>query len=149
MSPSKGFAALSSLSRLPGVELTFAGNWCPDIDPANTTVAGVLRSKELADLLRASDAMVHAAVNDACSNSIIEALACGLPVVYRDSGGNRELAGDYGVPLADDYAAVMSALRKQWGSLRQRVLDHRRRFLIGRAAAEYVAAFRDLTGSEG
>ena len=143
-SPTKGFAALASLSRLPGVELTFAGNWCPDVEPVDTTVVGLLRSEQLADLLRASDAMVHAAVNEPCSNSIVEALACGLPVVYRDSGGNRELAGDYGIPLTDDYAAVMSSLATQWSVLRQRVLDHRRRFLIGRAATEYVAAFREV-----
>lgn len=143
-SPSKGFAALADISRLSGVQLTFAGNWCPDVDPAATTVAGVLRSKELASLLRASDAMVHAAENEPCSNSIVEALACGLPVLYRDSGGNRELAGDYGLPLTPDRPAAVSSLARQWAALRRRVLHHRRRFLIGRAAAEYVAAFREV-----
>lgn len=141
-SPSKGFAALASLSQLPRVELTFAGNWCRDVDPAETTMVGVLRSEQLADLLRASDAMVHAAVNEPCSNSIVEALACGLPVLYRDSGGNRELAGDYGVPLTPDPSAAVSALASQWPAIREKVLDDRRRFLIGRAAAEYVAVFR-------
>lgn len=147
-SPSKGFAALASISRLPGVELAFAGNWCPDVDPADTTLVGVLRSEKLADLLRASDAMVHAAVNEPCSNSIVEALACGLPVLYQDSGGNRELAGDYGVPLTPDYSGAVSALAKQWTAIREKVLDDRGRFLIDRAAAEYVAAFRGLIRGE-
>ena len=147
-SPSKGFAALASLSQLDGVELTFAGNWCRDVGPADTTIVGVLRSEQLAELLRASDAMVHAAVNEPCSNSIVEALACGLPVLYRDSGGNRELAGDYGIPLTDDYRAAVSDLARQWDALREKILDHRQRFLIGRAAAEYVATFRDVIGQE-
>lgn len=33
-SPGEGFAALAANSRLPGVQSTFAGNWCPDVDPA-------------------------------------------------------------------------------------------------------------------
>ena len=105
--PLKGFATIAEVSRLPGVELTFVGNWCPDVDPANVKVAGVLRSAELAEVMRSSHAMIHAGWNEACSNAIVEAMACGLPIVYRDSGGNRELAGDYGVPLTDDLSEVI------------------------------------------
>ena len=141
--PSKGFSTLAAISRLPGVQLTFAGNWCPDIDPAKTRLVGTLHSVKLAELLRSSDAMVHAAVNEPCSNSIVEALACGLPVMYRDSGGNRELAGDYGVALTEDLEETVATLTSRWPSLREKVIDHRPRFLIPRAAEEYLVAFQD------
>ena len=95
--PRKGFATIARVSRLAGVEVTFVGNWCADVDPAGVRLAGVMRSKELAEVLRSSHAMLHAGWNESCSNAIVEAMACGLPIVYRDSGGNRELAGDYGV----------------------------------------------------
>ncbi len=141
--PRKGFDILSELSKLPGVELTFAGNWCPEIDPANVKLAGVLQSHELADLMRSSHAMVHAGLNEACSNSILEAMACGLPVIYRDSGGNRELAGEFGVPITGDLPGVIEGLRRQLPDLRRELLENSDRFFIERAAKEYVSAFRE------
>ena len=38
--------------------------------------------------------------DDPCSNALLEALACGLPAAYRDSGGHPELVGEGGLPFA-------------------------------------------------
>ena len=40
--------------------------------------------------------------NDPCSNALLEALACGLPALYRQSGGHPELVGDAGLPFRAD-----------------------------------------------
>ena len=140
--PRKGFAALAQVSRLPGVELTFAGNWCPDIDPASVKIAGTLDSRNLGALMRASHAMIHAAWNEPCSNAIVEAMACGLPVIFRDSGGSRELVGDYGVAMSDNLADSVDALKSKYVDFRRRVLDNREEFLISRAAGEYLSLFK-------
>ena len=139
--PLKGFATLADVSRQPGVQLTFVGNWCPAVDPANVKVMGVLKSEQLAEVMRSSHAMIHAAWNEPCSNAIVEAMACGLPVIYRESGGNRELAGGYGVPLSEDLMEVLHRLKEQYDDLRQNILDSRDSFLINRAAREYIAMF--------
>ena len=53
------------LRALSGVELTFAGNWCHDVDPANVNLARVLNSHELAALMRSNHVtMIHAAWNE-------------------------------------------------------------------------------------
>lgn len=63
-----------------------------------------------------TDAAVHA---EGCSNSIMEYMACGLPVVASDSGGNRELVTDgvtgYLVPSGDAAALArrLVGLREQ------------------------------------
>ena len=140
--PRKGFATLADVSRLPGMEVTFAGNWCPDVDPANVRLLGVLDSTEVAGVLRSSHAMIHAGWHESSSNAIMEAMACGLPVIYRDSGGNRELAGDYGIPLEEDLSETVNNLRHRYAELRRKVITDASRFAIGRAAEEYVAFFR-------
>lgn len=81
-------------------------------------------SEALARLLREHDVFVTASANDPCSNAVLEALACGLPVVFLDSGGHPELVGDAGRPfreqeeiprlldeIAADYTRVQGAIR--------------------------------------
>lgn len=58
-------------------------------------------SEKLADYLRQSDLYITASQNESCSNALIEALSCGLPAVYLDSGSNSELVGYGGLPFND------------------------------------------------
>ncbi len=51
------------------------------------------------EVYRRADAYVMTKHNDPCPNTVLEALACGLPVLYSDSGGVGELVGDCGVAL--------------------------------------------------
>lgn len=76
-------------------ELTYVGN-CP-IKLPRWKVVPPLPSEELATLLHGQDVYVTASRNDPCSNALIEALACGLPALYLDSGGHPELAGFAGL----------------------------------------------------
>jgi len=50
-----------------------------------------VRSGELAEILKQHDIYVTASQNDPCSNSLIEALSCGLPAVVLNDGGHPEL----------------------------------------------------------
>ena len=56
-------------------------------------------SLELAKRLRQHDIYVTASQNDPCSNAVIEALSCGLPVLYLNDGGHPELVGFGGLPF--------------------------------------------------
>ena len=53
-------------------------------------------------MLRTQDLYVAPSWDDPCSNALLEALACGLPTAYRDSGGHPELVGEAGVPFHED-----------------------------------------------
>ena len=48
------------------------------------------------------DVYVAPSRDDPCSNALLEALACGLPAAYRDSGGHPELVGEGGLPFRED-----------------------------------------------
>lgn len=55
---------------------------------------------KIADILRSCDVAFMPYMYDACSNSILEAQACGLPVIYSPTGGTPEIIEN---GLAIDY----------------------------------------------
>lgn len=71
--------------------MTFIGN--SPIEFQSITMLKALSRAELGNELRQNDIFIFASQDDACSNSVIEALACGLPTVALDSGGNAEIVG--------------------------------------------------------
>jgi glycosyltransferase involved in cell wall biosynthesis len=66
--------------------------------------------ERVAQLLREHDVYVAGSLHDPCSNALLEALACGLPAVYANSGGHPEIVGDAGVPFesAEDALEAIS-----------------------------------------
>lgn len=56
-----------------------------------------MKSIDLAKQLKNSDIYITSSQNDPCSNSLIEALSCGLPVIYLDQGGHPELVKKAGI----------------------------------------------------
>jgi glycosyltransferase involved in cell wall biosynthesis len=100
--PRKGADALAWLDRHldpARFEMTFVGR-APAAFQRIRTV-GPVGSERVADLLRSHDLYVAPSLDDPCSNAVIEALACGLPVAYRRSGGHPELVGGGGLPFDD------------------------------------------------
>lgn len=55
---------------------------------------GTVSGTDVPKLARSSHMLYCAEVNPPCPNSVIEALACGLPVIGFDTGSLRELVGD-------------------------------------------------------
>lgn len=70
-------------------EVIFVGN--SPITFKNIKNLGVMDSQKLANELRRSDLYITASQKDPCSNSLIEAMSCGLPVVALNDGGHPEL----------------------------------------------------------
>ena len=140
--PRKGFSLLAQISQLPEVEVRFIGQWPSSIPSANVQLMGTQSSYHVAEMIRTSDAMIHPASNEPCSNAILEALACGLPILFRDSGGNRELAGEYGTPISNDLRSDIAQLRSRYKEFRSKILENRHRFLISQAVKGYLEAFQ-------
>ncbi len=91
-------------------EFVFAGRIEGSFE--NARHLGALDSCSLAKELRAADIYLTASKYDPCSNSLIEALTCGLPAIYLNSGGHPEIVGEGGLPFdhAEDIPALLDKL---------------------------------------
>lgn len=96
--PQKGFAIYRYLDQnldFSRYTMTFVGN--SPIVFENIICIPAVSTDELADILQSHDIYIAASKNDPCSNSLIEALSCGLPAVVLNSGGHPEIIRDGGV----------------------------------------------------
>ena len=79
----------------------------------NVRFLGAYPSEQLKLPLSAADLFVLATANEGWANVFLEAMACGLPVITTEVGGNKEVVNDPGlgtvVPF-DDPAAILAAL---------------------------------------
>jgi glycosyltransferase involved in cell wall biosynthesis len=80
-------------------------------------------SENLAELLRKNDVYLTASENDPCSNALIEALSCGLPAVYKRSGGHPELVGNGGLGFdeASEIPVRLETLRERYSEFRHAI----------------------------
>ena len=130
---------------------------------AATRLTGGYGQDEAPAIYAAADAYLALTYNDACPNAVIEAMACGLPVIYSQSGGTPELVGtEAGMALAveqgweriqvpapdavaEAMAAVASAVRRgtMAEAARRRAVE---RFDIETWLARHAAVFGTLLG---
>lgn len=99
--------ALRTLAELPDARLLVAGqlSFGKDANEAAHSLAdrlgvagrveftGAYTQADGPTLLRRADILLHTKVQDPCPTAVLEAMACGLPVVYAASGGTPELVG--------------------------------------------------------
>ena len=65
--------------------------------PPNVIMHENVKPQSLPPMYVAADAMIHLAWLDWCPNTVVEALACGVPVLCSHNGGTKELVKDNGV----------------------------------------------------
>jgi glycosyltransferase involved in cell wall biosynthesis len=116
---------------------------------ARVHFAGALPPDELKWALSASDVFVLATRNEGWANVFLEAMACGLPVVTTDVGGNAEVVcrEELGhiVPFGDAEAlrqALDAALRRHWD--RAAILAYAQANQWDRRVAQLLRAYDDI-----
>ena len=136
-----------------------------DLDPPSSgsrdavELVGRYAQRDAPALLRRAHVYLHPKVNDPCPSAVIEAMACGVPVVYAASGGTVELVGDeagVGVPhpeswerqqppapeaLAEGVEQVLADLPRYREAARARAVE---RFALGPWLARHAELFAML-----
>ena len=107
-------------------------------------------------LYRRAHVLLHPKVRDPCPNVVLEALACGVPVVHSESGGLPELVGNAGIGIdsettwerdvppapADLAEAVLSSLDSYRERARARAVEQ---FDLAPWMERHKALFAELT----
>lgn len=110
---------------------------------------GAIEPTDLRWPLSAADIFILATRNEGWANVFLEAMACGLPVVTTEVGGNPEVvcSPDLGilVPFGDQEAlrsAIASALERHWN--RQKIIDYAQSNTWDQRVATLVRHFREI-----
>lgn len=135
--------------RLPNARLILAGalRWDTDVsrmraelshelvslglDEKSVEIRGPYSQDEAPLLYQQADVLVHTQSNDVCPTVVLEAMACGLPVVYSDSGGTGELVGNeagIGVPNASNWEEIVPPDPQAMAEAVVKVLGNREEF---------------------
>jgi glycosyltransferase involved in cell wall biosynthesis len=156
------------LDARPGARLAVTGRLVSEAEPTlrrlgledAVAFAGRYTQTDAPDVFRRANVLLHTKVNDPCPTTVIEAMACGVPVAYAASGGTVELVGDeagVGVPHPDGFerdeppppealaAAVLAVLadRERYASAaRARAVE---RFALEDWLDRHAAIFAELT----
>lgn len=104
-------------------EMTFVGR--SPLQFRNIRMLSPVASHQMAELFRQHDLYLTASKNDPCSNSLIEALSCGLPALFLRSGGHPEIVQKAGlsftaaeeIPALLDRMVAEYELRQGWISI--------------------------------
>jgi glycosyltransferase involved in cell wall biosynthesis len=160
--------ALETLALLPEARLLVAGSLVggeeliDELDlHGRVELVGRYAQRDAPALYRRAHVLLHPKVNDPCPNVVLEALACGVPVVHSATGGTVELVGEagIGVPsettwerdmppppegLADAVRIVLEGLDGYRQAARERAVD---RFDLEPWVERHRALFAELVGS--
>jgi glycosyltransferase involved in cell wall biosynthesis len=122
--PRKGGDTLEWLDRnldWKRYEVTFVGQAARGFERIRTE--GPYDSHGVARTLCEHDLYLAPSRDDPCSNALLEALACGLPAAYLDSGGHPELVGSGGLPFRadDELPDVLDALVRGHEAFREAI----------------------------
>jgi glycosyltransferase involved in cell wall biosynthesis len=100
--------------RHPGAHLLVTGRLVGPVEPLldeldlreKVHLVGGYTQRDAPSVFRRAHVLLHTKVKDPCPTLVVEAMACGLPVVHPASGGTVELVGDVGgigVPHPDTW----------------------------------------------
>ncbi|MXS84923.1 glycosyltransferase family 4 protein [Nitrosomonas sp. HPC101] len=116
----------------------------------NVRFLGVVPPDKLKVPLSAADIFVLATRNEGWANVLLEAMACGLPVVATDVGGNAEVVNHVAlgklVPFNDQQAlglAIGNALRNDWN--RENIIDYAHKNSWNQRVTVLVEEFTKIT----
>ncbi len=124
-------------------EMIFVGN--SPVQFQNIKSIEPKESSGLAEILKQQDIYITASKKDPCSNSLIEALACGLPAICYNDGGHPEILNDAGFLFEhkEEIPELLVQVIKNYDDLQKKIQIHN----ILETAQVYIDFFDEILKS--
>ncbi|MTI11403.1 glycosyltransferase [Curvivirga aplysinae] len=96
------------------VKFTFAGRRPEGLEFKNIKTYPPQNHKKLANLYRSHHALLFLGREETCSNTILEGINCGLPIIFHNSGASPETAGPYGTVFGNDIFSCIETIQRNY-----------------------------------
>jgi glycosyltransferase involved in cell wall biosynthesis len=153
LEPRKNLGRLvEAAGRLPdGLGLALAGGegWGeqPGLDGSRVRRLGYVPDEDVPRLLRGAEAFVYPSLFEGFGMPVVEAMACGTPVVASSHASLDEACGDAAVRVdpedAEAIAAGVAEAVERRGELVPRGLEHARRFTWRAVGETFLRGYRE------
>ncbi len=151
LEPRKNLQRLAEAAELARVELRVVGapGWGDVELPSHVRLAGPVDDEQLAALYRGACCLAYPSLYEGFGIPIVEAMACGTPVVTSRGGATEEVAGGAAV-LVDPFdpaaiAAGIHAAAARHDALRAAGLERARAFTQERVAKAMLSVYREAS----
>ena len=127
------------------IKFTYIGNLNKDLEFKSTEVIKPKSGKELANLIKENHIYLTASINEPSGNHHIEGAQCGLPVLYRNSGGIPEFTKGFGIEFQDtgDFFESLNELKNDYPEFFEKMKDYP--FNSQAMSKEYLDLFKKLS----
>lgn len=144
--PNKGFEQYQrfdqELTRRKDIEIWFIGRKPDNVHFQNIRMFSPRSHRGLAHLLKQCHGFLQMAQFETCSNATLEAINCGLPVIYLASGSSEEIAKEYGVRYTGNPEEAVEKLIREYDNLVKKTKENP--YSINNTASQYLQRFAQL-----
>ena len=124
------------------IEFTYIGNLDKQQNFKNVKVLNPLSGSQLSDELGKHDIYVTGSINEPSGNHHIEGALCGLPVLYKESGGVPEYAKEFGESFNDDFSEKLKLIIENYSYYQNKMSKYP--FVSESMCDEYYKLFENL-----
>lgn len=124
------------------LHFTYIGNINKNFNFKNFEIIQPLHGYELAEELKKSDFYFTASVNEPSGNHHIEAAQCGLPIIFKNSGGIPEYCKNFGISYDEDPIQAIEEAMENYFLYKKKIQNYPNNAL--KMSKEFETLFIDL-----
>jgi len=124
------------------LEFTYIGNLNENYNLENTKLIKPLHGIKLAEELKKNHIYITGSINEPSGNHHIEAAQCGLPILYRDSGGIPEYCDGYGLSFDDNFETILEKMIIEYSFYLEKMKNYP--FNSDKMCKEFLDLFEEL-----
>ncbi len=124
------------------ISFTYIGNSNNNYTFNNSQIINPLAGLELSDEIKKHHLYITASINEPSGNHHIEAAQCGLPILYKESGGIPEYCRDYGLGFDNNFEDKLNEIINNYDAYYKKLKKYP--FNADRMCDEFFSIFENV-----